>query len=150
MLPVTCSRSCFGAVQVVGLVPSGRSARPKAALNQTARTHGPLPTPPLLSPSPRPASQGGTGVPRGLSLDALLAGAFGRLPGLQAEQLRLVHRLDKETTGLRGVGDSSHLPGLCIHLIHLPQPACPPACLPARLPAHLLPACPLPPPQALC
>lgn len=46
------------------------------------------------------ACQGGSGV--AFSLDTLMADAFGSLPGTRADQLRLVHRLDRQTTG--GVG----------------------------------------------
>lgn len=47
------------------------------------------------------ACQGGSGL--ALSLDGLMGEAFGGVPGVQAEQLRLVHRLDKQTTGACGV-----------------------------------------------
>lgn len=43
------------------------------------------------------ACQGGSGL--ALSLDSLMGEAFGGVPGVQAGQLRLVHRLDKQTTG---------------------------------------------------
>ncbi|KAL4419521.1 hypothetical protein ABPG77_005752 [Micractinium sp. CCAP 211/92] len=43
------------------------------------------------------ACQGGTGL--ALSLDCLMGEAFRDVPGVLASQLRLVHRLDKQTTG---------------------------------------------------
>jgi 23S rRNA pseudouridine955/2504/2580 synthase len=43
------------------------------------------------------ACQGGSGI--AFSLDTLMAEAFGGLPGTRADQLRLVHRLDRQTTG---------------------------------------------------
>jgi hypothetical protein len=46
------------------------------------------------------ACQGGSGV--AFSLDTLMAEAFGSLPGTRADQLRLVHRLDRQTTGGMG------------------------------------------------
>lgn len=45
------------------------------------------------------ACQGGSGL--ALSLDCLMGEAFRDVPGVPASQLRLVHRLDKQTTGAR-------------------------------------------------
>lgn len=67
------------------------------------------------------ATQGGRGIAH--SVDSLMGEAFRGLPGLDPARLRLVHRLDRQTTGAGWRGGVVACPPLAVQehgLLHIP------------------------------